>query len=280
MIPPLYKYVTADGLDILLSRRIKATPPNSFNDAFEFQPLFDGRPSRKFVRRHVHDKQQLREQYNLAVLLRRTNESFKAYKARCRHVANTDGHELADRVVQRLDEERTAMVDKLSTMIGVICFTTVPNSLLMWAHYSASHTGLVIEFNVTDRIFVETPRLSPVIYSQKRPVLPLDGNSPTSLSDAGWIALLTKSTEWQYEAEWRTTTPLALTIQSVQDGRTEFFAPLPPSAIKSVILGARSSQALQCKVLGLAGTEAFRHISIAQARLHDTEYRLETTKIE
>lgn len=280
MIPPLYKYVSPAGLDILVNQRIKATPPNRFNDAFEFQPLFEGKPSRAMVRHHILDKETLREQYHSDVIAGRTVESFKQYKTRIRGLRRSIAPEVADLVARQLDERRHTMVDRLSSQIGIICFTATPTSLLMWAHYASSHTGLVIGFDVRHPVFEQTKRLGPVAYSRLRPIISLGGMATPSLSQSGWDTLLTKSSEWEYESEWRTTTPLASTQHIVRNGLTEYFASMPAKAVKSVILGARASSDLQSKVLHLVTNTDYSHIVVARAKLHTREYRLEISEFE
>ena len=273
MTPPLYKYVTDAGLDILINQRIKATPPNQFNDAFEFQPLFEGQPSRRMVKRHLRNKDALRAEYDRDKAIGRTRESFKAYKVRMRDIHRQIVPEVASKVSHQFDASRHTMIDRLSKIVGVICFSSVPDSLLMWAHYAHSHTGLVIGFDVLHPVFVETPRIAAVTYSHMRPIISL-GGTPISHEAAGWKALITKSTEWEYESEWRTTTLLRNTAHVERNGRIEFFASMPAKAIKSVILGARASEELHKKILDLVSTPDFKHVSVAKAQLHKTEYRL------
>ena len=280
MIPPLYKYVTSGGIDILINHRIKATPPNRFNDVFEFQPLFKGKPSHRMVKIHLRDKKAMREQYDNDKAIGLTNESYKSYKTRMRDVHRQIVPQVASLVAQKFDNNRHTLIDKLSNLIGVICFSSVPDSLLMWAHYAESHTGLVIEFDVQHPVFANTRRLEAVTYSRMRPIITLDGSSSITLQEDGWRTLLTKSIEWEYEAEWRTTTPLKATQQIDYTTHTEYFAPLPIKAIKSVILGARASEILQRKILDLVTAPDFCHIAVAKAQLHDREYRLQISKIK
>ena len=274
MEPALYKYVSSSGLDILINQRIKATPPNRFNDVFEFQPLFEGKPSNRMVKRHLRNNNDLHGQYEMDRKLGRTGESFKEYKKRMRAMHREIVPAIATQVAEKIDIQRHTMIDRLSHLIGVICFTTVPNSLLMWAHYATSHSGLVVEFDTQHPVFSNTPRLEAVKYSHMRPVITLGGNPNLSLDEAGWNTLLTKSIEWAYESEWRTTTPLPETEKVFINDSIEYFAPLPAKAVKSVIFGARASDELKRDVFELVAAPKLRHVSIFEARLHETEYRL------
>ena len=49
----LYKYCDPRGIDILQSLRLKVTPPNQFNDPFEFMPRVETEISAAVVRRRA-----------------------------------------------------------------------------------------------------------------------------------------------------------------------------------------------------------------------------------
>lgn len=61
--------------------------------------------------------------------------------------------------------------------------------MLMWSHYSDEHRGMIEKYNCF-----------PVIYSNKMPQrMTLDINNKKELNES----ILTKSKDWEYEAEWR-----------------------------------------------------------------------------
>lgn len=93
-----------------------------------------------------------------------------------------------------------------------ISLSETPDNLLMWAHYTAEHSGFVIGFDVDHPSWkaLEETRgeraTSPVriIYSAERPKrATLKDVQPTDI----WSI---KSGEWKYEREWRLTRPLEL----------------------------------------------------------------------
>lgn len=91
------------------------------------------------------------------------------------------------------------------------CLSTDYKNRLMWSHYADSHKGFCIEYDFSDeksdifnRVF-----LLPVVYSEKRPVVPwkaaLVDNSENRIEARIQMtkALLTKDAVWGYENEWR-----------------------------------------------------------------------------
>lgn len=99
--------------------------------------------------------------------------------------------------------------------LSVACFSEKVDSMLMWTHYSSSHTGFALGYNLEFMLLPNEKNLGlyPVVYSDKR----YDAQSflfylfgklmkiPVHNDDIlGQIKLfLYKSTDWQYEHEWR-----------------------------------------------------------------------------
>lgn len=83
---------------------------------------------------------------------------------------------------------------------GVTCFSETKDEILMWSHYSGSHTGFCLEF---DTSFDPFSKAQQVRYKEDFPkVNPakiiLDPSLPEALK-----AYLTKHKSWEYEKEWR-----------------------------------------------------------------------------
>ncbi len=153
--------------------------------------------------------------------------------------------------------------DAAADMFGIHSLTENPKSLLMWGHYAAEHRGICLQFYVpSDPAFLKT---FPVRYSD-------------SLTTADWVtdsdaerwalnALLTKSTEWKYEEEWR----------MFERGRARVAVPVSPKALVGVIYGARCPSATMDRVrLLIAERERAGHPPMYewQARLSPKHYGL------
>lgn len=137
--------------------------------------------------------------------------------------------------------------------VGVLCFTTKQDNLLMWAHYASNHKGICIEFDRNAEFFngqyknagicfgeaVEDHyqnigELREVRYEIERPTYV----EPSELEydTESWFV---KSPEWEYEDEQRLLLPLDLARKLP---KLDFpFYPVDPSIIKSVILGCQMS---------------------------------------
>jgi len=106
-------------------------------------------------------------------------------------------------------------------LVRVGCFTTNPNSVVMWSHYANQHKGICIEFSgssmlsnaeffkllhpvrYTERLFDLVQVFSPLI-SEIEPDEVFSPGTPEFNADCYPIlAACHKSSEWKYEDEWR-----------------------------------------------------------------------------
>ncbi len=160
--------------------------------------------------------------------------------------------------------------------IGILCLTEVPDHVLMWAHYTDSHHGFLLEFDHTDAFFNqrkstddELRHLRRVSYSDKRPTL--------SLTEIGsFDVFLTKSKHWDYEQEWRMLVHLKDATKVVGGSLQpiHLFA-FPKHAIKSVVLGSRMSADDKERIRGiLSADREYSHVILRQAHEDKREYRI------
>ena len=153
----------------------------------------------------------------------------------------------------------------------------------MWAHYADSHRGSVLRFksgylldwDQVRRIRTAELELVPgpesIRYKKHPPVL-----SGKSLKNVVRETLLTKSTPWRYEGEWRIFCSIA-----ADSART--VVPLPPNCLDGVFIGARAmhsdSDTIISRVRELnTGTPG--QLKVFQATLSKSSYAIEFTHIE
>lgn len=115
---------------------------------------------------------------------------------------------------------------------GVVCFNNNPLNLLMWSHYTDSHKGFSIEFKFPkSKIFMPLP----ITYTDTYPIISADWDEaefkdpPKSQAEVIHKGLLTKSSDWSYEKEFR--------LISQFSGNIGF----DPKLFSSVIMGVRMS---------------------------------------
>lgn len=141
----------------------------------------------------------------------------------------------ADKRLGDFDDIQRQMIDEVVNSVGVLSLSEKPNDVLMWSHYSASHTGIGLRFKVSAEKPFFTQAL-PVLYQLQRPILDLLDDNPHEQSEK---ALLTKADFWHYEQEWRI----------IEHQRGPGVHPFPLSLLDGIILGARITRENRDRVL-------------------------------
>ena len=122
---------------------------------------------------------------------------FMLYESLKKKKKNLDSAKLTKSVHQFYSE--------LVETFAIGCFSEIPDSLLMWAHYGRNYTGVVIGFNTAMDYWGND--LVKVEYSNDRinPPSSFEHSSGKPLINHDWQRklLTTKSECWSYEQEWR-----------------------------------------------------------------------------
>lgn len=134
-------------------------------------------------------------------------------------LANLFGKDISENdinnVYNKIDGMIKGLYIQLSKVIGVSCFSTSSDNILMWSHYANKHRGICIEydFSLLEQLENINAFLLPVMYSNERPLLPFEKleleNGQAKQESVIRImpdlirAILTKSKFWDYENEWR-----------------------------------------------------------------------------
>lgn len=184
------------------------------------------------------------------------------YIIRLSNMLQPENKENAGKAEQMLNLAKDALAQKLNETFKIGCLATSPKNRLMWSHYADGHKGFCIEYD-----FKNAPKdllPLPVIYSQKRPLIPwkmaLDQSTETKSKCLLEliIGLLTKDKEWEYEDEWR------LLFGSLEDSNIKV-------PISAVYLGAIISEENKKRVVKICNQ---RSISVKQMVIDRGQYEL------
>lgn len=246
----LYRYRSLSGEfgrataeDIIVNSRMYWSSPTAFNDPMDCRPHFVFGNSRR-------------------------DQLAWARDAIRRNFPNAGRHERKGLERRLLDagpaQNRQIAIEGFATWMNesaVCCFSTVPDSILMWSHYADHHRGIVFVFH--QQVEPQPFFAFPVTYTEDRPSvditrIAIDG--PTAFRNA----TLTKAAVWSYEAEMR------MIEYRVAPGFRRF----PQHALRGVIFGARISDDDKNFVRGLIAA-ADREIECSTARLSETQFILE-----
>jgi hypothetical protein len=197
-------------------------------------------------------------------------------RARYEHI-RSDLHPLMESLEPLV---RRLITRELDRLVGVLSLSEVPDNLLMWAHYTASHAGFVLGFDPQDPYFDrrraptdEFRHLRRVAYRDNRPQALMVDLEGTDL-------FLTKSIHWSYEREWRVLEPLVGAKKVI--ARKPFpiyLCEYPVTALREITLGARMQDGMKSTITGYLHEPEFRHVLLRQATLDDRDFAVRLTEV-
>jgi hypothetical protein len=149
------------------------------------------------------------------------------------------------------------ILEKNLAGIGICCFSSKNDDILMWSHYANGHTGFCLEFDVKAGAEFFN-RAIKVDYSESYPLIDY-------FDDKKWLQtiLLTKSHQWAYEDEWR--------ILKYNGPEIEKF---PEQALSSVIFGCQMTKNDK-RIIFEWIEQREKPIQIKEARIKEYKFGLE-----
>jgi hypothetical protein len=252
--PRLYRYRdTGEYTEkIFTEHELFFAGPNEFNDPFDCgcRILCQGDHNRDVI----------------------ASQAIKAVRKKHPEFSNEEAFQAADQVSAKIlvdhHEEASrqfgvALARDYNARVGILCLTATSTDILMWSHYADQHRGICLEFrtNIKDSIFEMAQRVS---YADEYPHLDLlklvrDHEFREAIP---WM--LTKSSFWSYEREWR--------ILDFDNGRG--VRKFPPECLSAVILGCCIPEKERKKIL--RWIRAFpAPVRVLQAKKSNTHFRLE-----
>lgn len=277
----LYKYFGPERVDVLTNQLIRYSPLGAFNDPFEGQPEITSMGSSDELREHLVTAlaQETRDSYNKLPEDARTNVTFEMWAQHFAQQFLLNESDLIQEMHQRTPMMQNLLIEKLNALVGALCLSEVPDSLLMWAHYGTSHTGFALEFDAKHSYFHEEKgpddefrHIRRVLYRESRPSAAFTEFDSTDV-------FLVKSIQWSYEREWRIFRGLA-EAESTLPGEpfdVHLFR-FPPGAIKAVILGSRITKKTSNAIVNaIRSKPELAHIKLKKAQADKSHFLLRIT---
>lgn len=236
--------------------------PRDFNDPWDCRPCF----SKSGL--DDHDEYEHTVQW-----FARLGRSHNTTLSEEEHLRNEQELRTNRKFLERMiDEVTNEMVDAIQDQYRVYSLSTHPDSTLMWSHYADSCRGICLEFSVHNELFCGA---LPVEYHdsyQLFSVIATDG-------DANIRPLLTKSSDWNYEDEFRliASAPPSVfpNVLTTKNG----FLPIPAGALQSVIMGANMPSADRGVVRRLVKKSEW-NVALKVANLVPDRYKFEIEIVE
>jgi hypothetical protein len=276
----VYKFCGSYGTDILRNLELKVTPPNQFNDPFEFTPRIICSDARGRATGIVMNKKHMKSLYQMLKAEGQFIGTFRDFQRQSRFSLPKMAKVLAEGIpLVAADVQREqGILEKTSARYGVLCLSRKRDSILMWSHYCDKHCGFVIGFDEAHDVFHPTAErgLLPVRYVRERVIFDAawDESDPR-VTDFDEEIIFSKNQDWRYEEELRQMFVLtSLNRRLLGNGTLGYFLAVPPTSFVSVSFGARCSPEFEQSVRSALNQRGLSHVTVEKARLHDTAFAL------
>lgn len=130
--------------------------------------------------------------------------------------------------------ETAKQIQKFIRRLGIVCFSKICDSILMWSHYADYHRGVCFGFD-KDLLEAEDLIISDVCYLSRPPLFNV-ASRRYKFSDQCLNVLFCKSKAWSYEKEIRAVKCPFFTDEIKRKHK------FPKAALKEVIFGAKVSE--------------------------------------
>jgi len=270
-----FKYCGESGVLVLKNLQIKATPPNEFNDPFEFSPVVHNPNPKEYAKKEAKEILTNPRFFDAnRFAFPQEIDNYRKFQVFARaNLGKVIG--MLEANTQELDKSLD-VVNMLSETTGVICFSAAPLQPLMWAHYANSHKGLVLEFDETSNFFHPDAFLK-VDYAASRVEYNPDGADQRFMVE---LFARRKSLDWQYEQEYRRIVNLDQTNKQVNGGQTLYLLNIAPELLKSVSFGLRASETMKKEVLSLTEKSPLNHLQVFNTVADENEFKLHRVRIK
>lgn len=151
--------------------------------------------------------------------------------------------------------------------VGVCCFSEIPNSALMWAHYGNSHTGLCLIFENRRKNFIRN-NLLPVQYLKEYPKFNLSEININDFQSFLLHVISSKCHDWDYEFEWRAI---------IETGGNKSYA-FQKNILKGIIFGINTTTEHKNEIKKIIRKKKYDDIKYYQAEIGKNDYLIKLRK--
>lgn len=220
-LPLLNKYVTAaTAIAILSTQTVRLSSPLLFNDPFDVQREWEGLEFDELedaiierFRAYFRGEATPSNPAALKLLQLARDDEVDARDERFFNTMRIFLRAMRKPMEGFLSDFKAAWKERLPNL-RIMCFSEDPASAAMWAHYSANHTGVVLQFASSDERDSVWLLAEPVIYQQKKPSLPSASEWARAFmgeTELDWDIVLreyqfVKDPQWSWEKEYRVVT--------------------------------------------------------------------------
>lgn len=166
---------------------------------------------------------------------------------------------------EHIEQQNKETKEEVERQFGVFSLTTRRNNFLMWSHYTNSHTGICIGFDMNKIFYAVKGTLGKVKYQKELPIKHLEDKVEEFLERL----LFTKANIWEYEDEYR--------LIKINASRSSINVPL--DSITEITLGCKISIEAKNEIISIV-KEHIPSCKIYEASLSKTKFELDINGIK
>ena len=188
----------------------------------------------------------------------------------CKTFAGTDRKLIQETTKMLIDDKLDEYLNHMKSQFRVACFTENNDSPLMWAHYTNSHQGFCMEYDLLKLPEGYRYGILPVIYSDER----YDATKALTTLNKNLVGnpFYYKSLHWKYEKEWRMVIPESV----VTDG--EYYADFQDGVI-GIYLGLKSFECHKEKIDKIMEVYSQKGLPVYKIIIEPSSYSLKSVQI-
>jgi hypothetical protein len=288
-----FKYYTAEVAKIVLATsRIRWSSPLRFDDPFDcyfsMGPKFDVAASKEKLCERFLDLV-FQEEEPAFVPEHRFVPQLQAFRRIAAGKERAEIHSLfldawpeMVRGIEALSEDERLKWQAEMGDYRLFCVCEINDNLLLWANYTASHTGVVFQFECLKEIDAPLLAALPVRYTDEAPGFVTEeewingmlGLRPIDQDDDAWERLVTtKARAWEHEKEWR-----VISKRRPYENEGYEDCKFAPREIAKVFLGCKMEEADKNDILGLL-SGVFEKVEVYQAKQNSKMFRLDFDRV-
>lgn len=236
----IYKYhkINQFAYDLLINSEIYFENPYKYNDPFDCNLTIDANNS----------PEQIKHYFKIANWNKSADKDPEIQRLIATNFTDQSAYK----------RKINAISKQVISKLGLSCFGSTNNNLLMWAHYTQDHKGFCLEFDYSfDSDFFRP--LKKVIYDETYPIY----NYYEGKNNAVAQLMLHKSNHWEYENE----------IRLIKKGQgLHQFNPL---SLRKVFFGVRMTEKQISTIKNLIqNNSSYGHVELFKSQLDETNYQL------
>ncbi|MBN1972559.1 MAG: DUF2971 domain-containing protein [Sedimentisphaerales bacterium] len=290
-----FKYLTAEVAKIILvNHTLRWSSPLLFDDIFDVKRDFDfGFDIEELKEPIVNEIKNLLSVENIPDLSSRPLvdwfiQTLRRQDCDNKHKIILKLPQLIDKGIHHAKNNSYEMIKKqwseFIPQFRILCLSAVNDNLCMWAHYSDSHKGVVLEFQSIN--YLDSPWLiaQPIVYQDSPPILATKQEWIKSITGQKLLKydepqfwepyIITKKIDWEYQKEWRV-------VDFCDKGETGLFSDygFDPRELRSVYLGCDISEKDVKDITSLLKFD-LAHVKVFSGKRLDGERELSFEKIK